>query len=309
MRRARYKSEEDAFYHIYTRVGGNPGEYPLQERRNFRKLIQVIEFFVQIYCCQLAAYEVMGNHYHFIVFFEKFRQLTREQLIAKAEALYGDRFVLKTASWTESDWEKLNRKLFDVSSLMQQINGRYGVWFNQRYKRRGHFWADRFKNPELLDLDAVQECLLYIELNAVRAGLVKRPEQWTAGSARLRLERKDHQLMPLEQIFVGVDLEEVYAVYRNRLYHRGAVATKKGQATISQIDLKQETKKRSLQSGAYLKQLRFYTDGLALGSRERVGKLLDQFRERKYYYRRKNPISQLSGLIHTLREQRSHYSG
>ena len=231
--------------------------------------------------------------------------MTRSELIERAKLLYGSRFEVTTALWVDSDWERFNRKLFDVSSLMQQINGRYGTWFNRKFNRRGHFWGDRFRNSELLDLPTVQECLLYIELNAVRAGLVRRPEQWKAGSARLRWKKKDQNLMPLSQIFVGVDFEEVYSLYRFRLYHRGAVPTREGQATISQAILQREARSGFKRSGLYGNQLRFFTDGLAVGSREKVGNLLDQFRERHDYQRRKNPIPQLSGLIFTLREQRS----
>jgi hypothetical protein len=305
MRRARHKSQKDTFYHIYTRIAGFPGFYPLQERRAARELLAMIRFFIPIYFGQLVSFKIMGSHYHFIVFLEAFRVLSRSELIAKARQLFGKRFKIKTAGWSDSDWEQFNRRLFDVSSLMQQINGRFGAWFNRHFQRRGHFWSDRFKSTELLDLASVQECLLYIELNAVRAGLVRRPEQWKYGSARLRWKKKDSDLMPLERIFGEVEPAEVYSLYRFRLYHRGAVPTKEGQARISQTILEKEARRGFQPSGQYRDRLRFFTDGLAVGSREKVSRLLDQYRQRKDYQRRKNPISQLAGLFFTLREQRS----
>jgi REP element-mobilizing transposase RayT len=265
----------------------------------------MIQYFVQIFYCQLVAFEIMGNHYHFIVFMEAFRELSRTELIEKAKQLYGKRFEINTCCWDDSDWEWLNRKLFDVSCLMQHINGRFGAWFNRRNNRRGPLWYDRFKNPELLDLEAVQECLLYIELNALRAGLVKRPEQWKAGSARLRWKQKDHNLMPLSRIFVGVDPKEVYSFYRSRLYCRGAVPTKGNQAQISPEILEREARSGFERTGLYQDRLRFFTDGLAVGCKEKVGELLEVFRSRKDYQRRRNPVSHLEGLIFTLREQRS----
>jgi REP element-mobilizing transposase RayT len=305
MRRARHKSEEEAFYHICTRIAGTRGRYPLQERRASRKLLRTIRFFVQVYCSRLAAFEILGNHYHFIVFLEKFRTLSRQELREKAQLLYGERFEQNTAHWTESEWEKFNRKLFDVSSLMQQINGSYAVWFNRNYNRRGHFWADRFRNPQLLDPGSVQECLLYIELNAVRAGLVRRPEQWKAGSARLRWKGKDQDLIPLSEIFVGIDPAQVYEVYRFRLYTRGA-CRKQGKSSISGEVLERKAAQGFGRRGMYRKRLRFYTDGLAVGAQEPVAILLDLFRKRGDYLRRRNPIPQLEGLLFSLREQRSH---
>jgi len=104
---------------------------------------------------------------------------------------------------------------------------------------------------------------------------------------------------------VGVNLEEVYALYRYRLYHRGAVPTREGQARISPEILERETQRGFQRSGQYRDRLRFFTDGLAVGGRERVASLLDQFRQRKDYQRRRNPVSHLEGLLFTLREQRS----
>lgn len=305
MRRARHKSKEQAFYHICTRVAGPSGYYPLQDRRISRKLSELTHFLVEVFCCQLVAFEIMGNHYHFIVFFEKFHILSREDLIQRARKLYGRRFEVKTAKWTDDHWELFNRRLFCVSTFMQIVNGNFGTWFNRKFNRRGHFWADRFKSSELLDLEAVQECLLYIELNSLRAGLVRRPEQWKAGSARLRWKKKDQKLMPLSEIFKGVE-GDVYAYYRSRLYHRGAVPTRPGQAHIAQETLDREMRRGFNRAGLYEDRLRFFSDGIALGGYEKVKNLLDSFRSQNIYKRRKNPISQMSGLIFSLREQRSH---
>ena len=111
--------------------------------------------------------------------------------------------------------------------------------------------------------------------------------------------------MPLEEIFVGVDREDVYSLYRFRLYQRGGVKAKPGQATISQALLQKEADSGFSRGGQYRQRLRFFTDGLAIGSWEEVAKLLAEFRQRNDYQRRKNPIAQLGGLIFTLREQRS----
>ena len=77
---------------------------------------------------------------------------------------------------------------------------------------------------------AVQDALLYVELNAVRAGLVKRPEQWKWGSARWRLTGKDQDLIPLEELFPSDPGTDLYSSYRARLYYRGAVPTREDQA-------------------------------------------------------------------------------
>lgn len=111
--------------------------------------------------------------------------------------------------------------------------------------------------------------------------------------------------MPLEEIFPEVDQNETYSYYRYRLYNRGAVASKEGQATIPPHILEKEARSGFKRSGQYTERLRFFTDGLVVGCKEKVGVALDQFRQQNYYQRRKNPISHLDGLMFTLREQRS----
>ena len=150
-----------------------------------------------------------------------------------------------------------------------------------------------------MDSRALQECLLYIELNAVRAKIVNRPEHWQASSAWARCHHQDQDLMPLEKIFTEIPSEEAFATYPSRLYERAAITRSKqsGQRVRMAFPLE------------YFKnRLSFFTDGLAIGCQEKVGLLLRQWRSRGLYRRRKKPIPQLSGFLFTLREQRSHGS-
>jgi hypothetical protein len=205
--------------------------------------------------------------------------------------MFGRRADLKTATWTDEAWEKFNRKLFDLSALMQHINGEYAKWFNQQFNRRGHLWADRYKNPELLDLRSLRECLIYIELNALRAGLVKRPEQWRASSAWARQRGQDQDLMSLQSIFPDVPAEEVFEVYRALLYERA--------------ELPNSGRSRQDDAQGFVRRMRFFTDGLAIGGKEIVIRRLQELKAQGIYRRRKNPIPQLDGFLYSVREQRS----
>jgi hypothetical protein len=178
---------------------------------------------------------------------------------------------------------------------MQHINGEYAKWFNRRFGRRGHLWADRFQNPELLDRKALQECLLYIELNAVRAGLVKRAEQWPASSAWARWQGQAEDLMPLEEIFPEVPIQDVFRLYRARLDQRtGPPKPATGQAAQPAGSIR------------FSRRLRFFTNGLAIGSAENVSQVLARLRAQGTYRYRKKPIAQLCGFLFTVRQPRSH---
>ena len=304
-RTARHKSTEAAFYHLTNRVAGDPGWFPFENHQARRKLLDMMLFYVNVYRCRLAAFQIMGNHFHLIVHFEKPRPLAREELEKSARKLYGEKAEAKTAAWTDAQWKAFNERLFDVSKLMANVNGFYALWFNRKFGRRGHFWGDRFKNPELLGLEAVQDGILYVELNAVRAGMVKRPEQWKWGSARWRLAGEDPRLIPLEELFPSGPETDGYSSYRARLYYRGAVPTRDNQAAIPRWILHQEQRRGFTRAGAFRRRLRFLTDGLAVGPAEKVAQLLEAYRQQGRYRRRRHPIPQLDGVLFSLREQRS----
>ncbi len=305
-RTARHKSSEAASYHLMTRVAGSPRFFPLQSPLARGKLTETIRFYVSAYRCRMFAFEILDNHYHLIVHFEKFRDLTPLQLEQAAASLYGKRWKTKTTNWDRRRWRSLNQRLFDVSALMQHLNGEYAKWFNREHGRRGHLWGGRFKNPQLTDLYATQECLLYVELNALRAGLVTRPEQWEAGSAHWRAKGQgDSFLAPLQELFPATQQHSSFEIYRARLYSRGGVTARDNPAAIL-TELPCQEQEGGLRPGLFRSRIRFFTDGVVIGSRAAVSDSIDGFRRQGLYRRRKHPISQLKGQLFTLREQRSH---
>jgi len=65
-----------------------------------------------------------------------------------------------------------------VSKIMHYINTCYAVYFNQKYKRTGHLFQDRFY-ASLIDTESYFWAVsAYIDLNALRAGLIKSPESY-----------------------------------------------------------------------------------------------------------------------------------
>jgi hypothetical protein len=61
---ARFKIlNNDAWYHLYSRIAGRRDHYPLAEEASTRKLIDTFEHFTKIYYCEVAAFCVMGSHY------------------------------------------------------------------------------------------------------------------------------------------------------------------------------------------------------------------------------------------------------
>jgi putative transposase len=71
-----------------------------------------------------------------------------------------------------------------------RTNNEYSRWLNLRFNRTGHLWQARFYSCPV-EFISLPDVLAYAELNPVRAGLVKRPEDWEWSSARAHLTGVD----------------------------------------------------------------------------------------------------------------------
>ncbi len=106
--------------------------------------LEVLGQALQRFDAQAWGYCLMGNHYHLVLH-------TREA---------------------------------NLSRLMRQINGVYTQTFNRRHGLTGHLFQGRFK-AILVDSDSylLQVCR-YVDLNPVRANMVKRPDAYAWSSYR-----------------------------------------------------------------------------------------------------------------------------
>lgn len=81
------------------------------------------------------------------------------------------------------------RKGDEISKSLQYLHGRMGQWHNMQKSNSGSFWADRFHATRIQSGGHLAKCLLYIDLNMVRAGAVGHPSEW-AFSAYQELQGK-----------------------------------------------------------------------------------------------------------------------
>ena len=65
-----------------------------------------------------------------------------------------------------------------IAKSLQLIAGRTGQEFNKRKERKGAFWEDRYHATAIEGNDHLIHCLIYIDLNMVRAGVVSHPTEW-----------------------------------------------------------------------------------------------------------------------------------
>jgi len=61
---------------------------------------------------------------------------------------------------------------------LQLVEGRVAQEYNYRKRRKGAFWEDRYHATAVQSGKHLARCMCYIDLNMVRAGVVKHPSGW-----------------------------------------------------------------------------------------------------------------------------------
>jgi len=83
-----------------------------------------------------------------------------------------------------------------IPGSIQLIAGRIGQEYNQRKKRKGAFWEDRYHATAVQNNKHLIQCINYIDMNMVRAGVVVHPDQWKqSGYNEIQTPRKRYGLI------------------------------------------------------------------------------------------------------------------
>jgi REP element-mobilizing transposase RayT len=88
-----------------------------------------------------------------------------------------------------------------IPRTIQFVAGRLGQEYNRRKNRKGAFWEDRYHATAIASGDHLWRCIVYVDLNMVRAGVVSHPSQWKWGGSheiqnpKTRYRLIDHDML------------------------------------------------------------------------------------------------------------------
>lgn len=82
-----------------------------------------------------------------------------------------------------------------LPKTLQSVGRRYVQYFNYRYKRTGTLWEGRYRATVVDAEGYLFECMRYIELNPVRAGMVAHSREYVWSSYRSNAEGMDDPLV------------------------------------------------------------------------------------------------------------------
>jgi hypothetical protein len=145
--------------------------------------------------------------------------------------------------------------------------------------------------------------LAYVDLNPIRAGIVKRPEdyRWSSLGYHIQTGNKD-DLLSLDfglRDWEEDDPSEIVRKYREFVYETGALDAEKG-TSIDQKIVERERKRKYKVSRTerFLYRTRYFTDAGIIGSKEFVGEVFNQVKHmlRSKNERRFTPVGGVGGV-------------
>lgn len=179
----------------------------------------------------------------------------------------------------------------DISQMMKIVKQRFTVWFNRVHRRTGTIWGGRFKNSLVEeDSGAFLAMAVYIDLNPVRAGIVRDPKDYAFSGYADAVAGNEQSRKGIMRIVEMPTWDKAQAEYRKLLYAVGT-KVKANAASIAIEDFEKVVAERGQISlaEALMCRIRGFTDSLAFGSAEFVAKHLETFQKANNRKRRSQP--------------------
>ena len=152
--------------------------------------------------------------------------------------------------------------LESISGMMHLASGSVAKLFNLRKGHLGSLWEHPFQCTLVDGREHLMNCLAYVDLNMVRAGVVKHPADWRwCGYDELAGKRSRYRFLDVERLVESLDfnsVEEFGTLYEELIRKK-----------IEQDDLRREA---------------CWTESLAVGSREFIEKAEMLYPQRRFLY-------------------------
>jgi REP element-mobilizing transposase RayT len=290
--------DETTVYHVMSRTALDG--FPLGDiEKDF--MLDLIKRYSALYLVEILGFCLMGNHFHLLVQVLPEYKFTDDDIRTRYVSFYGDDRV-----FAEGQIPSLRAKLSSLSEFVREIKVGFARYYNKKNNRRGYFWGDRFKSVIVDKGETLINCLAYIDLNPLRAGIVSRPEdyRWNSLGYHVQAKNQDNFLSTdfgLKEFNVKSEKQRIRR-YRRYVYEVGAVnRPEKGKSKVIGDKILRKERKREFElsrSDRFRYRTRYFTDSGVIGSKEFVSKTYRRF---KHHFNSRNekkpkPVEGLSGI-------------
>lgn len=166
MARQARELSESGVYHVMIR--GINYQRIFEDEQDQEKYLRLLQIYRKRCGFALYGYCLMGNHVHLLI-----KAAARPSVIT----IQGE------------DVEAGPGEPLEI--VLKRIGVAYVRYFNQKYKRVGHLYQDRFRSEPIGDDAYLLMALRYIHRNPVKARLCAKPEDYPVSSYRAYLNGQD----------------------------------------------------------------------------------------------------------------------
>ncbi len=286
---------EEVVYHAMSRTALDG--FPIKDSEK-DQFVVLLKHFSSIYFTEVLGFVVLGNHFHCVIKMLPEDQFSDEQIRERYVLCFGE-----DAYFNKNKISHFRKKWASLSEFMKELKQKFSLYYNKKHKRKGTFWGERFKSLIVEKGETLINLLAYIELNPVRAGIAKRPEdyRWNSLGYHVQTGNKDNFLsldFGLKE-FGQMKAEERFRFYRKFVYETGAVDSGKG-AVIDPDILEDEQKQdfNMTRAKRFKYRTRYFTDSGIIGTKEFVRTHYIKFKDYLQSKNDKQPqsIKGLSGI-------------
>jgi REP element-mobilizing transposase RayT len=270
------------------------------EKDRFRKIVRAVAAFSGV---EVMTYALMTNHLHLLLMVPEKFEVDEKEVLRRVDGLYG-RVRAATVAMNLRDLREEERhaeaaellasytyRMNDLSQFMKMVMQRFTQSYNKRHNRRGHLWEQRFKSMLVEGKpDAISTMSAYIDLNPVRAGIVKDPKEYRFcgyGEAVAGSKAAKHGMQMICSILGHAgSWASNSSIYRKHLFMQ-AGAHAKGAVDRDKIEEVLENGGKLSKAELLHCKVRYLSDGVVLGGKAFVEDVFQQYRG-EFGLKRKN---------------------
>ena len=152
-------------YHIMSRTIWQDFLIKDKDKEQFMILLSWLS---KTYFVETKAFNILDNHFHLLINIHVPEDVSELEIENRFDNYYQNK-----KNYNPNEREKLLDRFGDLSCFMKDVKERFAKYINKKNNRKGHFWSGRFKSKILKTDEQLFTCIQYIDLNAVRANIVK----------------------------------------------------------------------------------------------------------------------------------------
>ncbi len=257
-------------------------------------LLGLIKHLSAVYFVEVLGFCIMGNHFHLLARMYPGDHYNDEEITKRFYRYYG---ADTKQHLGEERIQFFREKWSNLSEYVREIKQTFSRFYNKRHDRKGFFWGERFKSVIVGDGDTLINCLAYIDLNPIRAGLCKVPEdyRWCSLGYHVQSGNKgDFLSLDLGlKTFESCGVAERLCHYRRFVYEKGAIPPGGESGTGLEPGIVEGERDKGFHVGLvdrFRYRTRYFTDSGIIGTKEFVSRCYQMFRSYFSCRREKRPM-------------------